>query len=260
MIIRPVLDFIIGKCCSLYVPTSNLSIDEGMPKWKGRLSIRVYNPMKPIKYGIKFYFLCEAKTGYVLDCIIFRGVTSTLRDIVFNLLGHHLGQGYHVFMDNYYTSVSLAEELYENKTHVSGTLRLPRGAPKSLQNKAKPKSLVRGEMVYRRKDNTMVLIWQDIRLVSCVSTENFTHRRRVKRGWRFIYEEVAMQRLKLIREYVNYRGGGGGGGGISLIRSVIMPLRGGCIGGPRIPSSICSSWASSIPITSIVCMGPSERN
>ena len=30
MIIRPVLNFIIGKCRSLYVPTSNLSIDEGM--------------------------------------------------------------------------------------------------------------------------------------------------------------------------------------------------------------------------------------
>ena len=87
--------------------------------------------MKPIKYGLKFYFLCEAKTGYVLDCIIYRGVTSALRDIVLNLLGHHLGQGYHVFMDNYYSSVSLAEELYENKTH-SGTLRLPQGAPKYL--------------------------------------------------------------------------------------------------------------------------------
>ena len=182
MIIRPVLDFIIGKCRSLYVPTRNLSIDEGMLKWKGCLSIWVYNPMKSIKYGIKFYFLFEAKTGYVLDCIIYRGVTSTLHDIVFNLLGRHSGHGYHVFMDNYYTSVSLAEELYDNKTHVSGTLRLPRGAPKSLQNKTKSKSLARGEMAYRRKNNTTVLIWQDILLVSCVSTgfdastEDFTHR------------------------------------------------------------------------------------
>ena len=135
MIIRPVLDFIIEKCRSLYLPTSNLSIDEGMPKWKGRLSIRVYNPMKPKKYGIEFYFLCEAKTGYVLDCIIYRGVTSTLRDIVFNLLGCHLGQGYHVFMDNYYTFVSLVKELYENKTHVSGTLRLPREHPSTCRTR-----------------------------------------------------------------------------------------------------------------------------
>ena len=44
MIIRPVLDFIIEKCCSLYVPLRNLSIDKGMLKWNGHLSIRVYNP------------------------------------------------------------------------------------------------------------------------------------------------------------------------------------------------------------------------
>ena len=213
MIIRPVLEFILEKCRTLYIPTTTLSIDEGMLKWKGRLSIRVYNPMKPIKYGIKFYFLCETRTGYVLDCIIYRWVTSTLRDIVFNLLGRHLGKGYQVFMDNYYNSVSLAEELYENKTHVSGTLRLPRGAPNSLKNMAKSKSLNRGEMAFRRKGNTLVLIWQDIRLVSCVttasdaSTEDFTHRRRVKRAGKFVYEEVTMQRPKLIRDYVNFMGG-----------------------------------------------------
>ena len=149
----------------------------------------------------------------MLDCVIYRGVTSSQCDIVFNLLGCHLGYGHHGFMDNYYTSVALTEELYDNKTHVSGTLRLPRGAPKSLQNKAKSKSLARGEMAYHRKNNTMVLIWQDIRLVSCVSMgfdasmEDFTHRRRVKRGGRLVYEEVAMQRPKLIREYVNYMGG-----------------------------------------------------
>ena len=34
-----------------------------------------------------------------------------------------------------------SEELYDNKTHVSGTLWLPRGAPESLQNKAKVEKL-----------------------------------------------------------------------------------------------------------------------
>ena len=159
MILRPVLDFILEKCRTLCVPLRNLSIDEGMLKWKGRLSIRVYNLMKTIKYGIKFYFLCKAKTGYVLDCIIYRGVNSTLHGIVFNLLGRHLGQGYHVFMDNFYNSVKLAEELYENQMQVSGTLRLSRGAPMALQNIARSKSLCRGELLFFRKWNTFVLCW-----------------------------------------------------------------------------------------------------
>ena len=37
-------------------------------------------------------------------------------------------QSYHVFMDNYYNSVALAQELYENGIHASGTLRLVHGA------------------------------------------------------------------------------------------------------------------------------------
>ena len=136
IIIRPVLDFMLEKCRTLYVPRKNLSNYEGMLKWRGLLSIRVYNPQKPIKYGIKFYFLCEAKSGYVLDCIVCGGVTSTLQDIVFMLLSNHFQKGYHIFMDNFYNSVSvaLAEELYENSPHVSGSLQLVRGAPHSLQN------------------------------------------------------------------------------------------------------------------------------
>ena len=39
------------------------------------------------------------------------------------------------------------------------------------------------------------------------STEEFVHRRRQKRGGRYTYEEVRMQRPKLIRECVNYMGG-----------------------------------------------------
>ena len=114
IIIRAVLDFMFEKCRTLYMPRRNLSIDEGMLKWRGRLSIRMCNPQKPIKYGIKFYFLHEVKSGYVLDRIIYRGVTSPLRDIVFRLLGNHLQKGYHVFMDNLYNLVALAKELYEN--------------------------------------------------------------------------------------------------------------------------------------------------
>ena len=201
IIVRPVLEFLMEKCCTLYVPSKNLSIDEGMLKWKGHLSIRVYNPQKLIKYGIKFYFLCEAKTGYILDCIIYRGVTSTLRDIVFRLLGCHLQKGY------------LAEELYQQDTHVRGTLWLVRGAPKSVQKLASKKVLRHGEMLFRRKENNFVICWQDVRLVSFIttgydaSTEEFIRRRRVRRRGRFAFEEETMQRPKVVRQYVNYMGG-----------------------------------------------------
>ena len=165
MILRPVLNCIIKKCCTVYVPLRNLSIDEGMLKWKGRLSIHVYNPLKPIKYGLKFYFFVRSKIKCILDCIIYRGVTSTLRDIVFTLLGRHLGHGYHVFMDNYCNSVSLAEELLWKSNCVSGMLRLPRGASQSLQNIQSNRNLSHWELAYWRKDNTLVFFFMPLPLI-----------------------------------------------------------------------------------------------
>ena len=81
--------------------------------YKGRLLIKTYNPAKPDKYGVKIYFLCEAVTGYVFSFSVYRGVHQTLHEIVFSLMGGLLGQGYHVYMDNYYNSVGLAQNLYE---------------------------------------------------------------------------------------------------------------------------------------------------
>ena len=107
-------------------PGRYLSLDEGTLPYKGHLSIKVYNPAKPHKYGLKFYFLCDSQNGYVVDFKMYTGEESTLRDTVYSLVGRFVGQGFHVFMDNYYNSVALAQELSNNGIHVSGTLRLSR--------------------------------------------------------------------------------------------------------------------------------------
>ena len=114
-------------------------------------------------------------------------------------LGRHLPKGYHVFMDNFCNSVDLAQELYQHDTHVSGMLHLVRGAPKSVQKLASKKVLRHGEMLFRRKESTVVICWQDVRLVSFIttgydaSTEEFVHRQRVRRRGRYGFEEVTMQ-------------------------------------------------------------------
>ncbi|XP_066938893.1 piggyBac transposable element-derived protein 4-like [Macrobrachium rosenbergii] len=214
VLIRPVMEYIQAKCKTLYVPQKNLSLDEGMLKWKGRLSIKVYNPKKPIRYGMKFFFLCESKSGYVLDFSIYRGISSSLRDTVFQLMGQHLDKGYHIYMDNYYNSVEIAEELYSRGTHCSGTLRITwRGAPKVLRNCVRHKRLLRGDMDWRKKDNTFVICWQDIRCVTFVTTasnaatEPFIHKRRVKKQGRYELEEQRLQRPKAVGDYIAYMGG-----------------------------------------------------
>ena len=56
--------------------------------------------------------------------------------VVTSLLSDLLGLGYTLFVDNWYTSLALFDDLYENKTCVAGTVRKSGlKLPKSLQMK-----------------------------------------------------------------------------------------------------------------------------
>lgn len=54
---------------------------------------------------------------------------SSLSDTVFSLLDHLPGHGYMLYMDNYYNSVALCEQLLKSKTNVCGTLKKNREEP-----------------------------------------------------------------------------------------------------------------------------------
>lgn len=63
--LRPLLESIDIKCQNVYYPQENITVDEGMCKFRGQLSFKQYMPQKPSKYGIKLFMLCEAESGYV---------------------------------------------------------------------------------------------------------------------------------------------------------------------------------------------------
>ena len=130
--VRPVLDYLVQKFKELYQPGQDICIDEGMMLWQGRLAFRVYNPQKPVKYGIKSYILCDSATGYCFNLKPYVGAQSTLPDTVFSLLDRLPGHGHTLFMDNFYNSVSLCERLLGARTNVCGTLRKHRGEPKNM--------------------------------------------------------------------------------------------------------------------------------
>lgn len=55
--IRPIIDFFNNKMVSLYYRGQQLSLDESMVLWRGRLVFRQYIKNKRHKYGIKLYML-----------------------------------------------------------------------------------------------------------------------------------------------------------------------------------------------------------
>nr|CAI5838222.1 unnamed protein product [Callosobruchus analis] len=141
--------------------------------WRGRLSFRQYIPNKRHKYGIKLYEL-TTDNGYILNIIIYvgKGTLENQNDshatsVVKQLLQDYLGKGYILYVDNFYTSVSLAEYLLSEMTGMVGTLRANRrGTPKNLMNA----KLKEGEAIWKRKGGVVVSKWKDKREVRMIST------------------------------------------------------------------------------------------
>ena len=50
--IRTILDTVVSNFRTNYIPDKEISLDEGMLGWRGRLRFRVYNSGKIMKYGL----------------------------------------------------------------------------------------------------------------------------------------------------------------------------------------------------------------
>ena len=112
-------------------PSQNLSVDEAMIQFDGRLSWKQFMPKKPVKWGLKLWCLCDSDTGY---CVAFNVYIGSNRDnqqanldlgyrVVMGLIPNYLNKHYHVFADNFFTSVHLAEALLQAGTYLCGTTR-----------------------------------------------------------------------------------------------------------------------------------------
>ena len=111
-----------------FMPGENLSLDESICAFKGRILNRVYEPMKPDKFGIKLYTICDSSTSYLLNIRICREKAS-IRDTV-TILSDRYKNNYRILhMDNFYNPIKLSTELLEKKNSSNGTFRRCGGIP-----------------------------------------------------------------------------------------------------------------------------------
>lgn len=172
--VKPLLQKLLKAFNDAFLPFKELALDESLLLWRGRLSFRQYIKDKAAKYGIKFYELTTSD-GYALNIIIFQGKNSDEPDdntsktarIVLRLMQPYLGKGHHLYMDNYYNSVSLSTHLLSKQTHTTGTLRSNRKEnPKTVVNA----KLKKGEINWQRCGEVYVNKWKDKRDVLTIST------------------------------------------------------------------------------------------
>lgn len=149
-------------------------------------------PGKRARFGIKFFVLCESKSGYVWSSVIYTGKGTALdsefeempmsSQVVMSLMKPLLDKGYCLTTDNFYTSPELAELLVSRSTDMYGTLRKTRrGVPPAL----KGKKLKKGEVAAFSKGKLMAIQWKDKKDVTLLSSvHNCAMKSVVKRGKR----------------------------------------------------------------------------
>jgi len=87
--IRPLITHIVAVSQAIYTPGQNLTIDESMIRFNSRSKLKVYMPLKPIKYGFKAYVLTEASTSFMLNWKLHEGKKNTLINIIDELGLHY---------------------------------------------------------------------------------------------------------------------------------------------------------------------------
>ena len=178
--IRPLLNKIRSNTQRAYIPHKQLSIDEAMVLFKGRSSIKQFMPLKPIKRGYKIWCLCVSINGLAYDIEVYLGATGSGTEgslgekVVMRLIEKVTGQGYEVYMDNFFTSPALSLALREHQIFVIGTARVNRkGFPQSLRDtKAFAKTATRGEhrSVLIHEGKTECLVWKDNKPVPLINS------------------------------------------------------------------------------------------
>ena len=69
--LRSFLEKLVNSFRNNYTPYRNISVDEYLLLWKGRLKFRVFIPNKRENYGVKVHMLCENSAGYLWSFIIY---------------------------------------------------------------------------------------------------------------------------------------------------------------------------------------------
>jgi len=113
-----------------FVPSENVTVDEQLLTYRGRVPFKQYIPSKPGKYGIKLWMLCDSRTSYVLRLQVYSGrqpgqerEQNQGERVVLQLTEGLAGSGRNVTVDNFFCSLGLAQKLLKKKTTLLGTMR-----------------------------------------------------------------------------------------------------------------------------------------
>jgi hypothetical protein len=182
--VRPLIDLLVRQFRSVTME-ENLSIDEQMVPFKGRSSIKQYNPKKPHKWGYKIYVL-SGISGFAYDFEIYSGKQDNIllpEEVDCGASGNVVVRlsrsipsnvNYKVYFDNYFNSPELQLFLAKKGILSLGTVRLNRVSQCNMMSDTDLKKKGRGAFEERLAvvDDVQIAAvrWLDNKPVSFLST------------------------------------------------------------------------------------------
>ena len=158
-----------------YVPKQNLSLDECMVPYKGRLGMKQYNKEKPTKWGIKLWMLAESESAYCYNFEVYVGKkneedrrpTLGLATRVVLELCQPLNKGYRIFIDRFYSSPLCCFLMAKRGFSVCGTVMPSRKSFPNKELSRHPRDMNPGDSDWLIDQNTGTLatVWMDKRIV-----------------------------------------------------------------------------------------------
>ena len=153
-----------------------MCLDEQMCPHKGKLSFKQYNKSKRHSYGLKLFLLTDrARLPHKIEVYSGKkqGKSTSTKDLVYDLVSEYENQ--HLFIDNWFTSVALAEELLQKKNiRITGTIQANRvglpGAVKKMKDKGQPLEFVEKH----NANGVCVSAFRDKKVVRFITTAGYT--------------------------------------------------------------------------------------
>lgn len=132
----------VHNCKLSYNPGQHITVDEQLFPTKVRCPFLQYIASKPDKFGIKFWIAADLDTKYMCNAMPYLGKDPNravgervAENVVTRLMEPFLDRGRTVTMDNFFTSLSLANRLFQRNTTLVGTINtIRREVPAQAKN------------------------------------------------------------------------------------------------------------------------------
>lgn len=161
--IRELFEKFVTNCKKNFNLSQQVTVDEKLEAFRGRCGFRQYMPLKPNKYGIKIFALCDAKLFYTYNLEVYVGnqpegpfaKSNSAMSVVKRLTEPIYGSNRNVTTDRWFTSIELAKELLSKGLTTIGTIRANKRElpPEFVQKNSRP---IGSSMFGFKQDCTLV--------------------------------------------------------------------------------------------------------